>query len=549
MDLLEGLRAFFAAAPLGRGDRLVVAFSGGGDSTALLWGLSRLAPGWGIEIVAAHLDHAMDGGPGGSAARAAQAGALARRLGVPMLSARREVAALRRAGESLEAAARRIRYRFLEEARRDCRARSVATAHHRDDQAETVLLRMRFGSGLRGLAAIRPIAGSVVRPLLGIPRATLRAAVAAAGLEPAEDPGNTDLRQPRSRMRHQVLPALAHRSHRAAPCEAGRGRHAAGDPATGAMPAAPSGDESAARHELSAALARLAACAQRALPALDLHLAAALGLTAAGIADAPAACLGLAGHAAREDAGGECDGDRLAALPPPLLPLALALLHARAGAAYPPSRGAAGELGRQLRAAGGSPARRAGGRRAGVGCDCGGGWTWRLDAGGEAPREARRVRLVQRVRRQGGDAGDGAAAAFTYTLEVPGELAIPEIGQTIRVRLVPVEDWMLQGAPHRAGLALPLGVGGRLTVRNRRPGDCIHPLGAPGRRKLKEVLIDRGIPRARRDRLPLLCWAGEIVWVPGVTIEHRFRLTGSSSTACLAELAAAAGPPGIPTRG
>jgi tRNA(Ile)-lysidine synthase len=75
----------------------------------------------------------------------------------------------------------------------------------------------------------------------------------------------------------------------------------------------------------------------------------------------------------------------------------------------------------------------------------------------------------------------------------------------------------------------------RLTVRNRRPGDRLRPLGSPGSRKLKAVLIDRGVPAERRDRLPLLCWTGEIAWVPGVTIGHRFRVTGESR-AWLAEL-------------
>jgi tRNA(Ile)-lysidine synthetase-like protein len=97
---------------------------------------------------------------------------------------------------------------------------------------------------------------------------------------------------------------------------------------------------------------------------------------------------------------------------------------------------------------------------------------------------------------------------------------------------------MLRGAPLRAGLALPLpdsGRPGRVTVRSRRPGDRLWPLGAPGSRKLKDVLIDRGVPRRQRDRLPLLCWAGEIAWVPGITIDHRFRLTGEP-TACLVEI-------------
>jgi tRNA(Ile)-lysidine synthase len=458
MDLLEALQAFLRRLPPDRGDRVVVAFSGGGDSTALLWGLTRLAPAWGLHLVAAHLDHGMDAA---SVERAAGAAGLARRLGVPLVAARRTTGVHRRPEESPEAAARRIRYEFLEEVRRGCRARWVVTAHHRDDQAETVLLRLRFGSGLRGLAAIQEVAGTVVRPLLGLPRATLRQAAAAAGLAPVEDPGNHDPRQPRARIRHLVLPALA-----------------------------------ATQPRLAADLARLAAHAQRVLPALDRRLAAEIALRFEAGEDGEIAA---------------ADRRRLAALPPPLLPYALALLHRRAGAAFPASLAAAAELRRQLR----SDPR--------VGCDCGAGWRWQ--AAGE---------LLCLARPRPGE----TIPPFTYTLEVPGELAIPELAVTIRVSRQPVEAWMLRGAPLRAGLALPLpdsGRPGRVTVRNRRPGDRLWPLGAPGRRKLKDVLIDRGVPQRQRDRLPLLCWAGEIAWVPGITIDHRFRLTGEAS-ACLAEI-------------
>jgi tRNA(Ile)-lysidine synthase len=488
MDVLAALDGFFRRLPLTRGERLVVAFSGGGDSTALLWGLARLAPGWGVQLVAAHLDHAMDAG---SAVRARRAAALSLQLGVPLVAARREIAARRARGESLEAAARRVRYEFLEEVRRACRAGRVATAHHRDDQAETVLLRLRFGSGLRGLQGIRPVAGTVVRPLLDLPRAALRQAVAAAGLVPSDDPGNRDPRQPRGRMRRRVLPALAR-------AEAAAHRQAL----------------AVAEAELTATLARLAARAQRALPALDRRLAAEIGLASGG---AGAAEIGLASGGAAA-----ADRRRLRDLAPGLLPHALAVLHRSAGAVFPPSRAAAGELKRQLRRVPADPSGRS------PACDCGGGWRWQAsgdevwlrratpgDAPGRAPREA--------------------FPPFTYTLEVPGELAIPEIAAILRVSRLPFAAWMLRGAPLWAVLVLPEEAAGRVTVRNRRPGDRLRPLGAPGSRKLKDVLIDRGIPRWRRDRLPLLCWAGEIAWVPGVTIEHRFRLTGQMSV-CLAEI-------------
>src|SRR3954451_3297471 len=121
MDLLHRLEGFFRTeAPLVPGDGVVVAFSGGPDSTALLWGLSRLAPCLKMRLFAVHLDHAMDPG---SASRAAAAAALAGRLGVPLIAARRDVPAGRPPGESGEAAARRARYEFLEETRRAAGAR------------------------------------------------------------------------------------------------------------------------------------------------------------------------------------------------------------------------------------------------------------------------------------------------------------------------------------------------------------------------------------------------------------------------------------------
>src|SRR5262249_30724900 len=131
-------------------------------------------------------------------------------------------------GESLEVAGRRMRYERLAAHAREAGAHSIATANHRDDQAETVLLRLLFGSGLSGLAGIRPVASvgvagpaggppppppppraPLVRPLLAVPKATLLAAVREAGLEPADDPTNRDLSVPRNHVRHRLLPALS----------------------------------------------------------------------------------------------------------------------------------------------------------------------------------------------------------------------------------------------------------------------------------------------------------------------------------------------------
>jgi tRNA(Ile)-lysidine synthase len=451
MDLLHALEAFFRnEAPLGPGDAVVVAFSGGPDSTALLWGMSRL----GVPLTAAHLDHGLDGG---SAGRALAAGRLAERLGVPFVSERREVRI--HSGETLEAAARRVRYGFLEEARARLGARWIATAHHRDDQAETVLLRLLYGSGVEGLGSIRPVRGAVVRPLLGFSRADLAALLgdltAGAGLSPVDDPTNRDLGIPRNRLRHQTLPALS-----------------AGDP------------------NLGARLARLAGRARAASAAVERRLARELPVLAV-------------------PGGAALDRRLLDRLPAPLHPFALAALHRRAGAPYPAGSAARAELLRQLAS---------GGRTA---CDCGGGWRW------EAAGDLLALRRPEPARER--------TANFTYTLEVPGELEIPELSLKVGLFRRPVEPWMFQGRPRRAGLALPLVEGDRVTVRNRRPGDRIHPLGASGSRRLKEVLVDARVPRPERERLPLLCVEGRIAWVPGVTIEQRFRIAGET-TAWLAEV-------------
>src|SRR6185295_6476438 len=361
-----------------------------------------------------------------------------------------------RPAESTEAAARRARYEFLERARRRLAARYVATGHHRDDQAETVLLRLLFGSGLEGLAGVRPVHGAVVRPLLGLPRAALLAAVAAAGLAPVEDATNRDLGVPRNRVRHGLLPALA-----------------------------------AEEPDLTPRLARLADRARAAALALDRRLAGCLPISPVG-----------GGLAVQRRA--------LESLPEAVRPFALAWLHRQAGVPYPAGAAARGELLRQLAA----------GRHAA--CDCGGGWRW--EASGEL--------LILRHE----DAARERVPDFTYTLEVPGEVYVPEISLRLRLFRRAVEPWMFAGSPRRAGLALPLAEGDRVTLRNRRPGDRIHPLGASGSRRLKAVLIDARVPRQERQRLPLLCVGGRIAWVPGVAIDQRFRLHGEA-TAWVAEIA------------
>jgi tRNA(Ile)-lysidine synthase len=189
---------------------IVLAVSGGPDSTALLHGAARLVADrvrhW--QLTVAHLDHGMRDD---SAADAAHVGDVAAALGMPYRETRTDVAALARAEDrSLEDAGRRARYRFLAEVAAEIGAKTlIATAHTADDLAETILLRMVRGSGLRGLRGIPARRERVIRPLLAERRAELHAALDSAGIAYLDDPTNADpSHADRNRIRAEVMPAL-----------------------------------------------------------------------------------------------------------------------------------------------------------------------------------------------------------------------------------------------------------------------------------------------------------------------------------------------------
>jgi tRNA(Ile)-lysidine synthase len=203
--------------------RLCVAFSGGLDSSALLAALapSRRAS---FQVRAVHVDHRLRPD---SARWAAHCRRVARSLGITLNVLTAEVRAAR--GESLEAAARRERYALLAAALAPGEA--LLTAHHQDDQLETVLLQLLRGAGIAGLAAMPAVAplgrGLLVRPLLGVRRGQLGEWVREQGLSWVEDDSNADLRFDRNYLRARVLPLLAERWPAAAASVARSARHAA----------------------------------------------------------------------------------------------------------------------------------------------------------------------------------------------------------------------------------------------------------------------------------------------------------------------------------
>ena len=198
------------------GTTVVVAVSGGADSVALLHALQQFAPLWQLSLHIAHLDHALRPESAGDADFVAK---LAERGQLPFHTARLAQAALQQDPRGVEAAARAARYTFLRRvAWQVGNPACVVTAHHQDDQAETLLLHLVHGSGLQGLAGMAwtsslpddPNAPPVplLRPFLGVDRATLRAYLAAYDLTWREDATNANADFVRNRLRHTILPAL-----------------------------------------------------------------------------------------------------------------------------------------------------------------------------------------------------------------------------------------------------------------------------------------------------------------------------------------------------
>lgn len=220
------------------GSTVVVAVSGGADSAALLHVLQQLAPGQRWHLHVAHVNHQLRGAE--SDADAAFVAQFAARAGLPCTVKSIDVARAQQAQSSPENTARRLRYRLLAGIARNVEAPFIALAHHQDDQAETVLLHLLRGSGLAGLAGMRyasplqltndveqtprHLAGNrednqetrgpsepsltLVRPLLDVSRADIRAYCARRGLAFREDSSNETIAPQRNWLRHAVLPLL-----------------------------------------------------------------------------------------------------------------------------------------------------------------------------------------------------------------------------------------------------------------------------------------------------------------------------------------------------
>ncbi len=411
--IVEALRKFFVNS--GGPCRVVAAASGGVDSTALLLALAGLR-GDGFEVVCAHVNHHLRGAD--SDADEAFVRALCAHVDVPLEVADGTLDDRRVRDRGIEAAAREVRYARLLEIRDRVGAKFVATAHQKNDQAETVLMRLLTGSGLAGLRGIHPMReDGFVRPLLDVTREELEAFLREKHVTPRFDRSNDDPRFLRNRVR-ALLRELG-------------------------------GIEN---------LAAAAAQARTLWPLVERAIDEA------------------------EDAEVTEDETRFRSLP-----------------ADEWLRGAL--LQRHIRRL--DPAARD------------------FDAMRLARDEARRISvtkhvelidsLVLRRRRE-------PVPEFEFVLAPESPATTP--AGTLHVQ---------RPAGNGQRIQLPPGSEPHFIVRNRRRGDRFQPLGMAQPKKLKDFLIDRKIPADARDRLPLVLHDGEIVWIAGVEVSEKFKVTSPAA--------------------
>jgi tRNA(Ile)-lysidine synthase len=186
------------------GDSVLVALSGGPDSTCLLDVLARLTSTLDMSLEVAHVDHGLSDESEDIAAavtsRAAQAGYEVHFVAAPDLE-----------GPNLQARARDFRYAFLETVAKNAGFERVATGHTLDDRAETTVARLIHGAGTRGLAGLLPVDGRRIRPLISVRRAETRAYCEERGLEFIDDPANEDDHFERVAVRKRIIAAVEER--------------------------------------------------------------------------------------------------------------------------------------------------------------------------------------------------------------------------------------------------------------------------------------------------------------------------------------------------
>jgi tRNA(Ile)-lysidine synthase len=439
------------------GDSVLLAVSGGPDSVALLHLFHEyLQHRYKLKISIAHLNHGVRGRSADRDQRFVQA--LGKSLGYRVVT--KKVRLKKRRGESLEDRMRKVRYDFLEKTARKRGLRRIATGHHLDDQAETVLMRLLSGCGQDGLMGIRPLNGRIIRPLLPVPKATLLHFLKTRGAAFCVDKSNRSGAFARTCVRLRLLPYLK-------------------------------------RHFGRAVTGILARAARNAFTAGTLPRPFVRTLLA-----------GLMVSSSR--ARRVLDARRLEACPDNILKRVL-------------------EEALRPFGAGTLTARHVDDVRHNV-----------LLAGtGGAVSLKNRVEITRSyhhviIRKKTGP------VKTPKTIMIPKKPGLYSLGPGQgRVRLSRLKPSSRPPFPPAHGPRAFLdekAIGAQISVRPRRAGDRFHPLGAPGRMKLKAFLINEKVPRGVRDSLRVFVSKTGIFWVSGLRIAEPAKVTEKTRKILVVEI-------------
>ncbi|MBI4486480.1 MAG: tRNA lysidine(34) synthetase TilS, partial [Acidobacteria bacterium] len=475
MDLLSRVRQFVRQHALADAStRVVVALSGGSDSVALAHVLRELTGAGELQVVGvAHFNHQLR--PSADTDERFTRAA-AESLGWPIFCDREDVAArARRERRSIEHAAHAARHAFFERARQHFQADVVALGHTRDDQAETVLLRLLRGAGPRGLAAMRPRRGPLVRPLLACRRAQLRSYLRDRHVAFVDDESNADTSIPRNRVRAELLPLLESRFNPnivdVLADEAEIARETADWMETSAdvlLAAAGRPEAGEGRLALDIDTLLTAPAAVRRLAVWRAMRVSSAGRTVA-FGHVEAVLRLMQEDGGRVDAPGH-------------------QVH-RLGSRIVLTRRPPGTTGR-----------------------------WEDPANHANPSNlSNRPNRPNRPNRSN---------LFKYPLSIPGEVALPEAGCVVSAERAVGSAARALVSNGSVALVRSDSWTGGLAVRNRRPGDRFSPAGVGGRKKLQDFFVDRKVARPQRDWVPLVVdETDRIVWVAGYGIDEAFRVT------------------------
>lgn len=451
---------------------IVVAVSGGADSLCLLHLLHRVC-GSGkrynqVSLHVAHLDHQLR--PEVSAREADIVAHIARSWHLPITVGHINVPTLaRQEHRSLEDAARVARYRFLREV---ARGQPIAVAHHQDDQTETLILHWLRGGGINSMIGLQPRQQDIIRPLLAVNRADILTYCAQHGLQPLEDASNADIRFLRNRVRHELLPMLEaiNPNVRATLIRSAEVIRV---------------DAEWIEKQVDACWTDIVLAEERQHVHLSLKRLLALPLS-------------LQHHVLRRASAHLCDGQS------PLEARHYALLDDLLG-----------------REAGGEPI------------------TLHMPGDLSIIRE-RDSLLCQKTSAQTLTT-PSTGENTEVTLPIPGRVVLPGTPWLAEAEIIERPDvytalragdwstvWHLLVRDRYTIYADGNLIGNPVLVRTRRVGDRMRPLGMAHEKKIQDILVDQHIPRAERDQIPLFFSPQHCIWLAGIQIDDRVRLTSAT---------------------